>query len=142
MEIHCKEVEQMLESPPKAVYRWGNSILLIFIGIVYALSLVLKFPVTVNAELTLQFDTTQGKWVVHTPLPANTIPGEQVIIALEKYPPEKYGFISNKIGPGGELALAALVTDRHVTIMPAGNIKGNAIIITGYQSLLARITGR
>jgi hypothetical protein len=116
-------------------------------------SLVLKFPVTSDAEITFNTfsDTT---WVVHAYLPdktiAHIIPGERIVISLLAYPAEKNGFITGKVqnihllksGQGVNLELTSekeLVTDRHIKIMLVGPMNGRAIIITGYQSLLERI---
>lgn len=139
MEPHCKEVEQMLASPPRDVYRWGNGIIFIFIAIVSAVALLLKFPVTVDVTVMLHFDTTARKWVTDSPLPVTRIPGETVIISLEGYPPEKNGFISSRLNATGGLELPVLLTDKGVRVQPAEVVKGNAMIIVGYQSLLAKV---
>jgi|GEM_PF-5257117 len=142
IEPHCKEVEQMLESPPRDVYRWGNSILFIFAAIVGAVVLLLKFPVTVDVPVTLRFDPRQHKWINITPLPDKRVPGETVILSLDAYPPEKNGFVSSELNTNGELELTDLLTEKGVRVMSEGNVKGNVMVIIGYQSLVAKVVGK
>ncbi|WP_440135079.1 hypothetical protein [Chitinophaga sancti] len=142
IEPHCKEVEQMLESPPRDVYRWGNSILFIFAAIVCAVVLLLKFPVTLDVPVTLHFDAKQHKWINITPLPGKRIPGETVILSLDGYPVEKNGFVSTRLNANGELELTDLLTEKGVRVQAEGNVSGNAMVIIGYQSLVAKVVGK
>jgi multidrug resistance efflux pump len=51
--IYSEEVKDVLSKPPKAMFRWGNTILLIFIIIIFMLSWLIKYPDIVVAQAIL-----------------------------------------------------------------------------------------
>lgn len=57
LNIYSEEVKDVLSDPPKAIFRWGNSILLFFIIVIFVLSWIIKYPDVVIAQALL---TTQN----------------------------------------------------------------------------------
>ena len=53
LNIYSEEVKDVLSKPPKALFRWGNTILFVFIIIVLFLSWLLKYPDIVTAQAIL-----------------------------------------------------------------------------------------
>nr|BFF39743.1 hypothetical protein BACY1_15480 [Tenacibaculum mesophilum] len=51
--IYSEQVKDVLTSPPKAIYRWGNTIILFFIIIIIVLSYVIEYPDIVEGQATL-----------------------------------------------------------------------------------------
>ncbi|MCF6296987.1 MAG: HlyD family secretion protein [Flavobacteriaceae bacterium] len=56
LNIYSESVRDVLSEPPKSIFRWGNTILLGFIGAVIFLSWLIKYPEIVTAQALL---TTQ-----------------------------------------------------------------------------------
>lgn len=57
LKIYSEEVRDVLSSPPKAIFKWGNTILLLFIVLILLLSWFIKYPDIIRAEviITTQF---------------------------------------------------------------------------------------
>ncbi len=55
--IYSEEVRDVLSAPPKAIFKWGNSILLVFILLLLFLSWFIRYPDIIRAEviITTQF---------------------------------------------------------------------------------------
>lgn len=53
LNIYSEEVKDVLSNPPKALFRWGNSILLVFILMILFLSWLIKYPDIVTAQAIL-----------------------------------------------------------------------------------------
>ena len=53
LNIYSEEVKDVLSKPPKALFRWGNTILFVFIIIILFLSWLLKYPDIVTAQAIL-----------------------------------------------------------------------------------------
>ncbi|MCZ8169969.1 HlyD family secretion protein [Flavobacterium sp.] len=56
LKIYSEEVRDVLSAPPNAIFKWGNSILLLFIVLLLLLSWFIKYPDIIRAEVTI---TTQ-----------------------------------------------------------------------------------
>ncbi|AUC76477.1 HlyD family secretion protein [Olleya sp. Bg11-27] len=50
LNIYSEEVKDVLSTPPRALFRWGNTILLIFIVIILFLSWLIKYPDIISAQ--------------------------------------------------------------------------------------------
>lgn len=53
LNIYSEEVKDVLSKPPRALFRWGNTILLVFIIIIFMLSWLIKYPDIVVAQAIL-----------------------------------------------------------------------------------------
>lgn len=53
LNIYSEEVKDVLANPPKAIFRWGNTLLLVFIGIILFLSWLIKYPDIVIGQAIL-----------------------------------------------------------------------------------------
>ena len=53
LNIYSEEVKDVLSKPPRALFRWGNTILLVFIIIIFMLSWLIKYPDVVVAQAVL-----------------------------------------------------------------------------------------
>lgn len=53
LKIYSEEVRDVLSDPPKAILRWGSSILMGFVGLLFLLSWVIKYPDIVNAPIVI-----------------------------------------------------------------------------------------
>ena len=56
LKIYSEEVRDVLSAPPKAIFKWGNTILLMFILLLLFLSWFIKYPDIIRAEVVI---TTQ-----------------------------------------------------------------------------------
>lgn len=56
LKIYSEEVRDVLSAPPKAIFKWGNTILSVFILLLLFLSWFIKYPDIIRAEVTI---TTQ-----------------------------------------------------------------------------------
>lgn len=57
LKIYSEEVRDVLSAPPKAIFKWGNTILLVFIFLLLFISWFIKYPDIIRAEviITTQF---------------------------------------------------------------------------------------
>ncbi|MFI0428447.1 HlyD family secretion protein [Mariniflexile sp. HMF6888] len=53
LNIYSEEVKDVLANPPKAIFRWGNTLLLVFIVIILFLSWLIKYPDIVVGQAIL-----------------------------------------------------------------------------------------
>ena len=53
LNIYSEEVKDVLANPPKAIFRWGNTLLLVFISILLFLSWLIKYPDIVIGQAIL-----------------------------------------------------------------------------------------
>jgi multidrug resistance efflux pump len=53
LNIYSEEVKDVLSNPPKIIFRWGNSILLVFILVILFISWLIKYPDIVTAKAVL-----------------------------------------------------------------------------------------
>jgi multidrug resistance efflux pump len=53
LNIYSEEVKDVLSKPPKVIFRWGNTILFVFISLVLFLSWLIKYPDVVSAQAVL-----------------------------------------------------------------------------------------
>lgn len=53
LNIYSEEVKDVLANPPKAIFRWGNTLLLVFIGVILFLSWLIKYPDIVIGQAIL-----------------------------------------------------------------------------------------
>ena len=56
LKIYSEEVRDVLSAPPKSIFKWGNTILLVFILLLMFLSWFIKYPDIIRAEVVI---TTQ-----------------------------------------------------------------------------------
>ncbi len=53
LKIYSEEVRDVLSEPPKALVRWGNTILFVFIVLLLTLSYFIKYPEIIKAPITI-----------------------------------------------------------------------------------------
>ncbi len=61
LKIYSEGVRDVLSEPPKSIFRWGNTILLVFIGCIFFLSWLIKYPDIVIAQAVLTTETPPQK---------------------------------------------------------------------------------
>lgn len=61
LNIYSEEVKDVLSEPPKSIFRWGNTMLFIFIVIILYLSWLIKYPDIVVAQAILTTDIPPQK---------------------------------------------------------------------------------
>ena len=66
LKIYSEEVRDVLSDPPKAILRWGNSILLGFIMILFLLSWFIKYPDVINSQILITTNTPPQKIIAKT----------------------------------------------------------------------------
>jgi len=64
--IYSEEVRDILSHPPKAIFKWGNTILLFFIILLGVISWVIKYPDIVVAQITITTQIPPEKLVART----------------------------------------------------------------------------
>lgn len=63
LKIYSEEVRDILSAPPKSIFRWGNTILLGFISILFLLSWLLKYPDIVPTQIVITTNVPPQKLV-------------------------------------------------------------------------------
>lgn len=53
LNIYSEEVKDVLSTPPKAIFRWGNTLLITFILVILFLSWLIKYPDIISAQAIL-----------------------------------------------------------------------------------------
>lgn len=61
LNIYSEGVRDVLSEPPKFIFRWGNTILLMFVGIIVFLSWIIKYPEIITARAVLTTKTPPQK---------------------------------------------------------------------------------
>jgi len=66
LKIYSEEVRDVLSAPPKAIFRWGNTILLVFIFLLLFLSWLIKYPDILRTEVIITTQIPPEKLVART----------------------------------------------------------------------------
>ena len=66
LKIYSEEVRDVLSAPPKAIFRWGNTILLVFIFLLLFLSWLIKYPDIIRTEVIITTQIPPEKLVAKT----------------------------------------------------------------------------
>ena len=66
LKIYSEEVRDVLSAPPKAIFKWGNTILLVFILLLLFLSWFIKYPDIITTEITITTQIPPEKLVAKT----------------------------------------------------------------------------
>ena len=66
LKIYSEEVRDVLSAPPKAIFKWGNTILLVFILLLLFLSWFIKYPYIIRAEVLITTQIPPEKLVAKT----------------------------------------------------------------------------
>lgn len=66
LKIYSEEVRDVLSDPPKAIFKWGNTILLLFIILLALLSWYIKYPDIIRAEIIITTQQPPDKIVSKT----------------------------------------------------------------------------
>ena len=53
IKIYSDEVRDILSDPPKAIYRWGNTILLGFVVLLVLMSWFIRYPDIVSTQIII-----------------------------------------------------------------------------------------
>jgi hypothetical protein len=64
LKIYSEEVRDVLTDPPKAILRWGNTFLLIFVIVLFLLSWMVKYPDIVSAPIVITTNIPPEKVLV------------------------------------------------------------------------------
>ncbi|MBO9582926.1 MAG: HlyD family efflux transporter periplasmic adaptor subunit [Flavobacterium sp.] len=65
LKIYSEEVRDVLSSPPKAIQKWGNSILLLFIIVLFLISWFVKYPDIITSQVVITTNMPPQKVVVN-----------------------------------------------------------------------------
>ena len=66
VKIYSEEVRDVLSDPPKAILKWGNTFLLIFIIILFLLSWYIKYPDIVSSQILITTNIPPEKIIAKT----------------------------------------------------------------------------
>ncbi|WP_413998073.1 HlyD family secretion protein [Flavobacterium sp. W1B] len=66
LKIYSEEVRDVLSDPPKAILRWGNTLLLGFVIVLLLLSWIIKYPDIVSTEIVITTTIPPEKLVART----------------------------------------------------------------------------
>lgn len=86
LKIYSEEVRDVLSLPPKAIYKWGSTILLFFILLLGTLSWFIKYPDVIVAEIIITTNAPPEKLIARTSGKIEKILIENRIIVLENTP--------------------------------------------------------
>ncbi|QDW19715.1 HlyD family secretion protein [Flavobacterium sp. KBS0721] len=63
LKIYSEEVRDVLSAPPISIQKWGNTILLLFIMILFLISWFIKYPDIITSQITITTNTPPQKVV-------------------------------------------------------------------------------
>jgi multidrug resistance efflux pump len=86
LKIYSEEVRDVLSGPPKAILKWGNTFLLIFIIILFLLSWYIKYPDIVSAQIVITTNIPPEKVIAKTTGKIKTILVQDKAMVLENTP--------------------------------------------------------
>jgi len=66
LKIYSEEVRDVLSDPPKAIQKWGNTILLLFIVILFLISWFVRYPDIIPSQIIITTNTPPQKLIVKT----------------------------------------------------------------------------
>ncbi len=66
LKIYSEEVRDVLSAPPKAIFKWGNTILLLFIILLFILSWFIKYPDIIRAEVIITTEFPPEKLIARS----------------------------------------------------------------------------
>lgn len=66
LKIYSEEVRDILSDPPKSIQKWGNTILLLFIVLLFLISWFVKYPDIIVSQIVITTNTPPQKLVVKT----------------------------------------------------------------------------
>src|SRR5688572_6145924 len=64
--IYSEEVRDILGDPPGAIFRWGNTILLVFVLLLLLLSWFIKYPDVISSQIIITTNIPPEKIVTKT----------------------------------------------------------------------------
>lgn len=66
LKIYSEEVQDVLSDPPQAIQKWGNTILLLFVIILFLISWFVKYPDIITSQIVITTNIPPQKLVVKT----------------------------------------------------------------------------
>jgi hypothetical protein len=152
IELRSREVQEILARPPKALVRYGTSVICAILAILIAGSFFFNYPDIIIGEASIQ--NTNNEWIAFVKVPASGAgkikSGQQVIIKMTAYPYLEFGHINGitrQISPAQERESylvevqigEKLVTSSKKELQMSGNLSATAEIITENRRLIERI---
>jgi hypothetical protein len=97
--LRTEDVNEIMSAPPKWIFRWGISIILLVFALIFCLSYSIKYPEVIQFKVTLNVDS--NKKFANTLLPSKDIIrvkiGQKISIKIDKYAFSEYGVISGSV---------------------------------------------
>lgn len=152
IELRSREVQEILARPPKALIRYGTSVICAILAILIAGSFFFNYPDIISGEASIQ--NTNNEWIAIVEVPVSGAgkiqSGQQVILKMTAYPYLEFGHINGitrQISPiqerGSYLVEVQigekLVTSSKKELQMSGNLSATAEIITENRRLIERI---
>lgn len=152
IELRSREVQEILARPPKALIRYGTSVICAILAILIAGSFFFSYPDIISGEASIQ--NSNNEWIAYVKVPANGAgkiqSGQQVILKMTAYPYLEFGHINGitrQISPTKERESylvevqigEKLVTSSKKELQMSGNLSATAEIITENRRLIERI---
>ncbi|BCY27573.1 HlyD family secretion protein [Flavobacterium okayamense] len=66
LKIYSEEVRDVLNDPPKSIFKWGNTILLGFVLLIFVLAYYIKYPDIIRGQLLITTQTPPEKLIART----------------------------------------------------------------------------
>ena len=66
LKIYSEEVRDVLSAPPKSIFKWGNTILLCFVTLLFLISWFIKYPDIITTQIIITTQTPPEKLVTRT----------------------------------------------------------------------------
>ncbi|MNS71998.1 Hemolysin secretion protein D, chromosomal [compost metagenome] len=86
LKIYSEEVRDVLTDPPKAILRWGNTFLFVFVIILFLLSWCIKYPDIVSAPIVITTNIPPEKVIAKATGKIETILVQDKAMVLENTP--------------------------------------------------------
>ncbi|MEA4984336.1 hypothetical protein SDC9_35409 [bioreactor metagenome] len=152
LELRSREVQEILARPPKALVRYGTSVICAILAILISGSFFFNYPDIISGEASIQ--KTNNEWIAFVEVPAKGAgkihSGQQVIIKITAYPYLEFGHINGitqQISPIQERESylvevkigKKLVTTTKKELKLSGSLSATAEIITENRRLIERI---
>lgn len=66
LKIYSEEVRDVLNDPPKSIFKWGNTILLGFVSLIFILAYYIKYPDIITGQVIITTSTPPEKLIAKT----------------------------------------------------------------------------
>lgn len=151
IELRSEQVQHILKKPPPSLVRWGTAVIFLAFAVAVTFALLIKYPSAITGKISLQANNTmtlQGEVKVAQDVVRNVQPGQPVRIQLDLYSHHESGTVTGNvkevastINADKTVSVIVILESPNGSIVLQNGMTGNAEIITGNQTIAAKLLG-